>query len=328
MIYVAVNQKYTVKIGHDHPKKWDYNNTFTNMDLPAVRDLAVWTYKGHPYCGQHVHVNISYKENGVIKHHSARYRDNFIRCNVFSLDFDKQRPEFDSIHALLTRPFVQDYGGYLYATTSSTEERPRTRVVFVCDTVLEDVDRYALLSQAFTWHFQDADQNCFDPLRIFAGSKRSPAVKILDNVLPLRILDNFVVRFQEHLKAQHEESKRKLALSLESDDFSIARVREALRHIPADKGRLDYNEWMYVVKAIYDISPDETGIALAEEWSGERNRGEIPAMFRSFAHYTGGRKRTFRTLFWMATQRGWVEEKVYKSREERIAQAFLRSLRR
>jgi hypothetical protein len=325
-IYVAVNPKYTGKIGHDHPRKWDYNNTFENMELETLRDLAVWTYKGHPYCGQHLHVNIPYEEDGETKHHAARYRDNFIRSNVFSLDYDKKRPE-DSVSALMRHPFMQKYAGYLYATTSSTVDSPKTRVVFLCDTVIEDVERYSLLARAFAWHFQDADQSCFDPLRIFAGSKLSHEVKIHDSILPLMVLDRFAVRFQEHLRAQQEEKQRKLAYALAQGDTSVERIRAALRHIPANKGSLIYYDWMKVVRAIYSAYPNDLGVALAEEWSGERNAGEVPVMFRSFGHYSGN-EITVNSLFWMAKQRGWTEPARFKTREEGIAHALMKSLRR
>lgn len=324
-IHVAVNPKYREKITGDHPAKWDYNNTFENMELSTLRDLAVWVYKGHPYCAQHEHVHREYTDkNGQARRISYRHSDNFLQCSVISLDFDKMTPQC-SIGELATDPFISLYGGFLYPTVSSTPDKPRTRVVFQLEEPIADPGHYRLCNEALIRQYSLSDKGCKDVCRIFAGSYRKKPL-ILGKILPNHVIDAMARRYAEMELAKIEAKYSLVEQRVRERNLSERRIMDALMAIPSSKESLPYEDWRRVVAVIHDLFPDEYGIHLCARWTGTRNVNELPAMFRSFDRYAGKRAGPD-TLFWLARRFGWNGDYEFSSPEEKANYYLAQELR-
>lgn len=329
--YVSVNWLTTEKITGKHPKIRWYNDNFSNELVKSIRKLARITYKGHPYCAQHYHHNIPYVEDGVQKLTTCRHTENFLASNVFSLDFDGGGPECKMGMLYGLNKFIADHAAYLYPTQSSCEglheNGPwRTRVVFVCDELITDSERYGNLVRALTKMFPSADQSCSDRMKIFAGSKlRLPM--LTEKVLPIKVLQPIADRMLELEAAQRQHRQLELVRRLNEANESIERARSALYALNPDKGSLDYYDWYCAVAAVYNGFPDSTGMALVEQWTGRRNLGDLPAMWKVFARHTG-RKIGLGTLFQMAKERGWQDHEMqFANAGEKINYYALRGVR-
>jgi hypothetical protein len=78
--------------------------------------------------------------------------------------------------------FCWQFASFAYSTPSSTDEAPRSRVVFVFAEPITTPERYREVYQALAWTIaQDgghADPQCKDPLRLYYGS---PGCKVIPN---------------------------------------------------------------------------------------------------------------------------------------------------
>jgi hypothetical protein len=328
--YVAVQWLTTEKITGNHPKLRWYNDNFSNERVKSAHELAKITWRGHPYTAQHYHHNIPYTEDGKQKYTTCKHTENFLCSNVFSLDFDGGGLECSTSYLYGLNPFISDYAAYLYPTQRSCEglheKGPwRTRVVFVCDELITDSTRYGNLVRALTRMFPTADQSCSDKMKIFAGNKgRTPM--FTDKILPIKVLQPIADRMLEQEAALRDRRQIELVRRLKEANESLERVKSALYAINPDKGSLDYESWYKAVAAVYNAFPGLAGMALIEQWTGERNLHDLPAMFRTFDRH-GGRRIGLGTLFQMAKERGWQDHEMqFTDVSERINYYALRGV--
>lgn len=90
----------------------------------------------------------------------------FIMGSIIAVDLDESPP----LGALLTNPFVASYATLVYPTFSSTEDRPRHRVVFCLEEELMGIENFERCSKAIYRMFPGADRQCAGAARTFLGN--------------------------------------------------------------------------------------------------------------------------------------------------------------
>jgi hypothetical protein len=151
-------KEYKAAVDKQHKMAWSwYNRHFTPIETTA-HGLAVQVWNGNAFTP-------IYKDNW-------RRKVNFLVAHHIAFDFDTGdgRSSLDNI----AQDWVyQEYGAFLYSTPSSTAEHPKSRMVFVFDKPITDIDRYELLYKAMlNLRFPHADQSVKDAARLFFGSYR------------------------------------------------------------------------------------------------------------------------------------------------------------
>jgi hypothetical protein len=112
-----------------------------------------------------------------------RANANFELAMHLAADFDT----LSSIQEVLNHPVVQQYAAVVYHTPSSTDEKPRLRVIFLLDDEITDGAIYRDVILAMMWKFDGTpDPSCKDYCRLFYGCfGRKPAYR--DRILPVKV---------------------------------------------------------------------------------------------------------------------------------------------
>lgn len=136
-----------------------YHRTFRPMEL-SPREMAIHVWRGHAF-------------TPVFS--EARREEYFKWAYHIALDFDTG-DETSSLPFLMERPgtFAWMFASFGYSTPSSTDDAPRSRVVFVLDfpllTPTEYRDAYAAVAWRMAEEGSKTDPACKDPLRLYYGS--------------------------------------------------------------------------------------------------------------------------------------------------------------
>lgn len=165
------------------------NGTFINK-RGHPETLARLIQKGHAYTSCHLHY---------------RHQRNFIQGQVLSLDFD----EHGGFDELLNNDFINKYAYFIYSTPSSTQENPRSRVVFVLPESIKSSNTFSLMARALVRKYNQADGSCKDPARLFYGSKNCD-VLFLNNLLPLKIIGQMALDVDRQDKEEEKKNKQQL----------------------------------------------------------------------------------------------------------------------
>jgi len=144
-----------------------FTRTFERMTL-TPREFAVHIWRGYSF-------------TPVFE--GARREECFQRAYHIAFDFDAG-DESSSLPFLMERPgtFAWMFASFGYSTPSSTEEHPRSRVVFVLDFPIATPNEYRAAYAAVAWRMAEegsaTDPACKDPLRLYFGS---PNCKVVTN---------------------------------------------------------------------------------------------------------------------------------------------------
>lgn len=116
-----------------------------------------------------------------------RKSDYFKSAQIMGVDFDKG----PGVVELLNNPLVDGYAFLVYATPSSTDDAPRSRVLFLLDAPITDASEYRKLLKRLMYRLDvdGIDEQCKDPVRIFYGSKGKKASDVPHAVLPIELLE-------------------------------------------------------------------------------------------------------------------------------------------
>lgn len=278
-IETYINQSAVGKIPRDAPRQaWkNFHKKWQTESLTAY-DLAANVWRGYSFAPVFAERKVK--------------RDFKLAWHI-GLDFDcaDERAE---ISQLMEDDIINYFSSFIYYTPSSKPPAYKSRVVFVFDKPISDVDQYEEILDAFAWWFPDTDQSTQDAARFFYGSK---GAKLEGNwsVLPLKSATYIV---DEYHKAVPKKKKSVTAYKPKKGDEKD--VADALTHIPK---KLDYKAWLAVLMAIHSAFPNERGIQLCDSWSPGYD-GEIEDKFDSFDR-TKRNGITLRTLFKLAQDNGW-----------------------
>jgi hypothetical protein len=144
-----------------------YHKTFTRTEL-SPREMAIHVWRGFAFTPVFT---------------EARREEFFQAAWHIALDFDSG-DESSSLPFLVERPgtFAWMFASFGYSTPSSTDEHPRSRVVFILDEPITTPDAYRAAYAAVAWRMGDegsaTDPACKDPLRLYYGS---PGCKVSPN---------------------------------------------------------------------------------------------------------------------------------------------------
>lgn len=147
-------------------------------------DFMTHVLNGHPYCVQ--------LKDGY------RNTENFLAGQHISLDFDDGNRTPASFNA---DPFVLKYASFAYATLSSTEAEPRTRLVFVLDTPIFQAENMNRAYRAMMYLYGNADPKCKDASRFFYGAHPDGESAYYDRVLPLKKVIELITWFEDEMAA-------------------------------------------------------------------------------------------------------------------------------
>jgi hypothetical protein len=149
-----------------------------------------------------------------------------------AFDFDTDGAALD----YLMRPesTAWTFGSFAYSTPSSTENHPKSRVVFVLAEPIETPEKFRALHQALAAEFEregsKTDPSCKDSLRLYYGS---PDCKVVTNwsVLTPGIVDFFIERYEaEHPPVIKKADKTVKGLP-PSNDYIERRVNGLLEKV-------------------------------------------------------------------------------------------------
>lgn len=291
--HIAVNRQFINKLGKNDPRWGEYNDTFENVTLTQV-ELRNEIRAGHAITSPHRHERHTLPGG---KQSAYRHSLNWEKSQYLGLDHDDLG--FDAVLEL-NDGFICKYGSFIYTTPSHTPQAPRTRSIFILEQPITDRDKYAEASAALHWKFAGyADSSCADVARNFFGSKDCE-IRNIGQVLPMAVLGELCSEFRLSMEA--ERASRKPAGNYQASTPDLAKVQDALRHIPPEPG---YHEWLDVQMAVHSEYPGEDGIAVCEAWS-PGYPGEVRRKFASFSKNGNGRGKVgIGTLFHMAQQYGW-----------------------
>lgn len=150
-------QRFTSKPGKD--MDWSkFSNNWKNVDL-GILDIINAIYLGYPYCPQMVGTH--------------RSQDDFKLAQHIGIDMDEGGYE-SSVDQLAEHPLVAEYGAIIYPTYSHSHAAPRSRVLFLLDEPIEDVNGYRVAVETVGRLFPKSDPSCKDGARFFYGTKCHP----------------------------------------------------------------------------------------------------------------------------------------------------------
>ncbi len=115
----------------------------------------------------------------------TRKDSNFVSRTLFMIDIDKGM----SIPELFDNNFYNEYGAGFYATPSYTDENPRFRILFRCQTPIIDAIRARKLIRGLLQVYEQADVSCKDSTRLFYGNPNCELKEIRDSLLTDSIVD-------------------------------------------------------------------------------------------------------------------------------------------
>lgn len=163
-----------------------FHRSFSLMTM-TPRELAVHVWRGYSF-------------TPVFE--GARRAECFQRAYHIAFDFDAG-DESSSLPFLMERPgtFAWMFASFGYSTPSSTDEHPRSRVVFILDFPIASADEYRAAYAAVAWRMAEegsyTDPACKDPVRLYYGS---PNCKVVTNWSVLSRL-SLEVLLSEHAEA-------------------------------------------------------------------------------------------------------------------------------
>ena len=266
--------------------RW-FNGSFENVEL-RQDEIAARLYAGQPITTQHSN--------------HWRTSANYLAGQHLGLDFDTCDKD-SAISTILKDPFVRKHASIVHSTISHSPDQPRTRVIFLLDTPIQQAKNYCLAASALLWVFGSADRQCKDAARYFYGGKPGACeMEWLANELPLDLIKDLIKRYQQTGMQARRQAQRRY----EPNSVDECEVVDALRHI--DAWGIGYDEWLAVLMAIHSEFPGANGEAIAEQWAQGAD-GEVTQKWRGFHSdgSTSGRVG-IGTLFKMAKDCGWSRE--------------------
>ena len=136
--------------------------------------------------------------------------ENFSEAHHIAFDFDEAGASLD--YLMRDESLAWYFSSFAYSTPSSTDDHPKSRVVFVFDEPIKSADRFKEIYTALAWHFaQDGsicDPQCKDPLRLYYGS---PGAKMIGNwsVLTDDVCQEYIDLYNKNKPKKQPAQKKK-----------------------------------------------------------------------------------------------------------------------
>jgi hypothetical protein len=273
--------RFETKIADGDWDTWTkYTGSFENLELDPV-GIMDKIYMGHPFCTWHKN--------------KWRKGENYLLGQHLCLDFDTE-DERSTLTTLAKDVFIQKYAFLIYTSPSHKPEAPRSRVVFLLDTPIQQAKNYTAAAAALFFMYGSADSNGKDACRPWYGSVNCD-MDVIGKELPLDKVKEIIAQYKIYGDLTKKNVSRSFTPSADQTEVS-----SALSKIPA--WGIDYNEWVKVLMGIHSAFGDQ-GLPLAESWAEGKDK-EVQDRWRSFrSQGNGSGKVTINTVFKMAIDRGW-----------------------
>jgi hypothetical protein len=199
-IKVSINRQYKGKpliVGDPKEQRefWrKFNGSFENRVL-SITEFMQEINSGHAF-------------SSMIK--GYRKESQFLCGQHIGLDFDTE-DERSSFNGLMQNEYISKYGSFIYSTPSHTDEKPRSRVVFILPKPIYNKHLYAELAEMTVRWFGINDTKCSDPCRIFYGSVGC-SFQFIGNVLPIEVAQEL---FVEPMKLRIQEKRKRVIESMQ-----------------------------------------------------------------------------------------------------------------
>lgn len=251
------------KIPPGDPRWGDFNDLFDNLTL-SIDDIAQHIGQGYAYAGWHS---------------GRRCLDNFICSQHIAVDMDTE-DERSSFSALMRHDWVRMFGGILHTSPSHTEAKPRARVIFFLDQIIENATAYQSAAKFLISQFDGADAAVSDASRFFYGCQGGQ-VEVLGSILPVGVLRRYYRLWQKKAPAQRTTAQPenaapviKMADRQRSDapiTDEIQKLTDALAKV--DPWSIDYNKWIGIIAAC-KRELGEAAFPIVERWA-QGKPGEV-----------------------------------------------------
>lgn len=180
-IRIYLNRSRIDKIPKDASQ--DEWRTFHSNWFPfetTARGMAIELYKG--YSVAHLH-------------DGRKTKDHWQEAWYIALDFESG-DERSSLEYLAEQDLINTFASFGYTTPSHTDDDPHTRIVWVFDEPMTDLEQYEELYRALLAEFPWADHSTKDATRFFYGNSRC---KVWANwsIFPKPARDYIVKRYQK-----------------------------------------------------------------------------------------------------------------------------------
>jgi replicative DNA helicase len=147
-------------------------------------DISVYDLSQHILNGNAWAVGV-YKGN-------HRKSETFQSSQILALDLD----ENVSIETAIARPDIAQYAALVHSTPGHTENKAKTRVVFILDRPIADGEKWEKAARGMLYWFTALrpDEKCKDRARFFYGSNVNAdnAVRFPDHRLPIEVVASWV----------------------------------------------------------------------------------------------------------------------------------------
>lgn len=214
-----------------------------------------------------------------------RKSENFLSAEIIGLDFDKGVSISDLVNHRHSNLLW-----FVYETPSSKPDYPKSRALIKLDKPITDSDEYQSLVRNALMIFSDLepDKAPKDCARLFFGSD-TDSWQLLDNTISIEQLKQLCATKHPDVKTiKSKPVNLGMVMSgselIGTDDKpSVNDLRKTLSNIPPDKDHIHYSVWVQILMAIHKCYPDETGLAIAKEWTEFCSKpGEIERKWKSF----------------------------------------------
>lgn len=219
------------KLAKGDPRWRDLTSSFQNEEM-SVADLANAIWTGHAFT---VWLKKPWRDTA-----------NYLLGHYLCLDFDREGPE-SSIEVLKTDPFINRYATLIYETYSSNASAGifRSRVLFALDGEIHQAANYVRAASALLWLFSTGDPQCRDAARQWMGTYRKD-IYLLDNRLPLNVVQDLIKRYEETGKRVRERYVPK-PFTGSNDDETLQRLESMMASAASGNRNATLNEVGYIL---------------------------------------------------------------------------------
>ena len=154
-----------------------------------------------------------------------RKESNFVSRELIMVDIDNGM----TLNDLFRNDFYNAYGAGFYATPSFTEQHHKFRIMFRLPKPETDTGRLRKLNRGLLKVFEQADEACKDPTRIFYGTPDCRYFEQTDKILPQEAVEVLIELIEEEDRKQAEEMANQPHIEYTMTEERKQKILELLR---------------------------------------------------------------------------------------------------
>lgn len=238
------------KIPAGDPRWGEFNDLFDNLTM-GMDDVAKHIAQGYAY---------------TTWHSGRRSLDNFICAQHIAVDMDTEDGR-STFAVLLRHEWVRMFGGIIHTSPSHTEDKPRARVIFFLDQIIDDATAYQTAAKFLISQFDGADTSVSDASRFFYGCMGGQ-IEVLGGILPVGVLRRYYRLWMRNQPKQDKQGAPVIKMAdrkkEEPQPDELQKLKDALSKI--DPWGIDYNKWIGIIAAC-KREVGESAFSIVEQWA-------------------------------------------------------------